>query len=68
MSRKPGPLVLSEAESQQLAHIVERGSDWRARQRARTLLLLHSGEPMNCGRRAVFGLPEPADQTSGQAS
>ncbi len=47
MSRKPRPFVLSEAESEQLAHIVERGSDWRARQRARTLLLLHSGKPMN---------------------
>ena len=47
MSRKPRPLALSEAESQQLAHIVERGGDWRARQRARALLLLHSGKPMN---------------------
>lgn len=47
MSRKPRPLILSEAESQQLAHLVERGSDWRARCRARTLLLLHSGKPIN---------------------
>jgi transposase len=47
MSRKPRPFALSEAECQQLAHIVERGSDWRARQRARTLLLLHSGKPIN---------------------
>jgi hypothetical protein len=29
ISRKPCPLVLSEAESQQLAHIVERGSELR---------------------------------------
>ena len=47
MSRKPRPFALSETESQQLAHIVERGRDWRARQRARTLLLLHSGKPIN---------------------
>ena len=47
MSRKPRSFSLCEAECQQLAHIVERGSDWRARQRARTLLLLHSGKPIN---------------------
>ena len=47
MPRKPRPLVLCEADCQQLAHIVERGGDWRARQRARTLLLLHSGKPIN---------------------
>jgi transposase len=47
MPRKPSPLVLCEADCQQLAHIVERGGDWRARQRARTLLLLHSGKPIN---------------------
>ncbi len=47
MSRKPRPFALSEADRQQLAHIVERGSDWRARQRVRTLLLLHSGKPIN---------------------
>jgi hypothetical protein len=47
MSRKPRSLVPCEADCQQLAHIVERGSDWRARQRARTLLLLHIGEPIN---------------------
>lgn len=47
MSRKPRPLVLSEAECQQLAHIAERGDDWRARQRSRTLLMLHSGKPIN---------------------
>ncbi len=47
MSRKPRPFALSEADRQQLAHIVERGSDWRVRQRARTLLLLHSGKPIN---------------------
>ena len=44
MSRKPRSRVLCEAD---LTHIVERGSDWRARQRARTLLLLHSGKPIN---------------------
>ena len=47
MSRKPRSFSLCEAECQQLAHIVERGQDWRARQRARTLLLLHSGKPIN---------------------
>lgn len=47
MSRKPRPLVLSESECQQLAHIAERGDDWRARQRSRTLLMLHSGKPIN---------------------
>jgi|GEM_PF-354174 transposase len=47
MSRKPRSFVLCEADCQQLTHIVERGSDWRARQRARTLLLLHSGKPIN---------------------
>lgn len=47
MSRKPRPLVLSEAECQQLAHIAERGDDWRVRQRSRTLLMLHSGKSIN---------------------
>ena len=47
MSRKPRSFVLCEADCQQLSHIVERGRDWRARQRARTLLLLHSGKPIN---------------------
>ena len=47
MSRKPRAFALREADSQQLTHIVERGHDWRARQRARTLLLLHSGKPIN---------------------
>ena len=47
MSRKPRSLVLSEVDCQQLAHIVERASDWQARQRVRTLLLLHSGKPIN---------------------
>ena len=47
MSRKPRPLVLSESECQQLAHIAERGDDWRARQRSRTLLMLHSGKSIN---------------------
>jgi len=47
MSRKPRSFSLCEAERQQLAHIVDRGRDWRARQRARTLLLLHSGKPIN---------------------
>lgn len=47
MSRKPRSFSLCEADRQQLAHIVERASDWRARQRARTLLLLHSGKPIN---------------------
>ena len=47
MSRKPRPLVLSEAECLQLAHIAERGGNWRARQRSRTLLMLHSGKPIN---------------------
>jgi len=47
MSRKPRPLVLSESERLQLAHIAERGDDWRARQRSRTLLMLHSGTSIN---------------------
>ena len=47
MSRKPRSFELCEADCQQLSHIVERGRDWRARQRARTLLLLHSGKPIN---------------------
>jgi transposase len=47
MSRKPRSFSLCEADRQQLAHIVDRGRDWRARQRARSLLLLHSGKPIN---------------------
>jgi transposase len=47
MSRKPRSFALCEAECQELAHIVERGGDWQARQRARTLLLLYSGKPIN---------------------
>ena len=45
MSRKPRSFVLCEADCQQLTHIVEQRCDWRARQRARTLL--HSGKPIN---------------------
>ena len=47
MSRKLRSFKLCEADRPQLAHIVERGSDWRARQRACTLLLLHSSKPIN---------------------
>ena len=47
MSRKPRPLVLSEADCQQLAHAAERHDNWRTRQRCRTLLMLHSGKPIN---------------------
>ena len=40
MSRKAKSLTLTEEERQQLRWIDERGSDWRERRRARTLLLL----------------------------
>jgi hypothetical protein len=47
MSDKPYPLILSEAECQQLAHIAERSIDWRTRRRSRMLLMPHSGKPIN---------------------
>jgi len=43
MSRTAKSLTLTEEERQQLRRIDERGSDWRERRRARTLLLLDKG-------------------------
>ncbi len=43
MSRKAKSLTLTEEGRQQLRQIDERGSDWRERRRARTLLLLDKG-------------------------
>lgn len=47
MSNKYSPLVLSEAERLQLAHIAKRGDNWRARKCSRTLLTRHSGTSIN---------------------
>lgn len=43
MSRKAKTLTLTAEERQQLTQIDERGSDWRERRRARTVLLLDGG-------------------------
>ncbi|MBK8115698.1 MAG: hypothetical protein IPK44_14870 [Candidatus Accumulibacter sp.] len=43
MSRKAKTLALTEEERRQLTQINERGSDWRERRRARTVLLLDKG-------------------------
>ena len=43
MSRKAKTLSLTEEERGQLTQIDERGSDWRERRRARTVLLLDKG-------------------------
>ena len=43
MSRPAKTVTLSEEERQRLARIDERGSDWRERRRARTVLLLAQG-------------------------
>ena len=43
MSRKAKTLALTEEERCQLTQIVERGSDWRERRRARAVLLLDKG-------------------------
>ena len=43
MSRQAKTVTLSEEERRRLARIDERGSDWRERRRARTVLLLAQG-------------------------
>ena len=43
MSRTAKTLALTEEERRQLTQIDERGSDWRERRRARTVLLLDKG-------------------------
>ena len=43
MSRQAKSVTLSEEERRRLARIDERGSDWRERRRARTVLLLDQG-------------------------
>ncbi|MEF8710872.1 MAG: helix-turn-helix domain-containing protein [Candidatus Accumulibacter propinquus] len=43
MSRKAKTLALTEEERRQQTQIKERGSDWRERRRARTVLLLDKG-------------------------
>jgi transposase len=43
MSRKAKTLTLTDEERRQLTQIEERGSDWRERRRARTILLLDQG-------------------------
>ena len=43
MSRKAKTLTLTEEERRRLTQIAERGSDWRERRRARTVLLLDQG-------------------------
>ena len=46
MPRKAKTLVLTDEERSQLTEIDHRGSDWRERQRARTVLLLDKGESL----------------------
>lgn len=41
------PPIFSKSKCQKLAHIAERDDDRRARQRSRTLLMQHSGKPLN---------------------
>ena len=43
MSRRAKTLTLTAQERQQLTQVEERGSDWRERRRARTVLLLAEG-------------------------
>ncbi|WP_353849941.1 helix-turn-helix domain-containing protein [Accumulibacter sp.] len=43
MSRRAQTLTLTAQERQQLTQVEERGSDWRERRRARTVLLLAEG-------------------------
>ena len=43
MSRRAKTLTLTAAEREHLTQVEERGSDWRERRRARTLLLLDKG-------------------------
>ena len=47
MSRKAKTLALTEEERRQLTQINERGSDWRERRRARTVLLLDQGRSID---------------------
>ena len=68
MSRKAKTLTLTEEERRQLTQIEARGSDWRERRRARTVLLLGQGrsiedvvaeqkihrETANCGVRSFL--------------
>ena len=43
MSRRAKKFTLTAQERQQLTQVEERGSDWRERRRARTVLLLAEG-------------------------
>jgi len=45
------PVELSEAEREQLQTIIKKGSDWRERERAQTILMLSEGQ-------AVFAVAE----------
>lgn len=47
MSRTAKTLALTEEERRQLTQIDERGSDWRKRRRARTVLLLDEGRSLD---------------------
>ena len=65
MSRAAKSLTLTEEERQQLRRIDERGSDWRERRRARTLLLLDQGLSIDA---AVTEQKIPAALASAQIS
>jgi transposase len=39
-----GPIELSESEREQLQLIIKKGSDWRERERAQTILMLSDGQ------------------------
>jgi transposase len=41
---KAKPIELSESEREQLQMIIKKGSDWRERDRAQTILMLSNGE------------------------
>ena len=46
MGRKVKPLIISIEDRSRLDNIVSRGSDWRERERAQTLIYLHEGYSM----------------------
>jgi hypothetical protein len=47
MSRRAKTLTLTAEERQHLMQVEERGSDWRERRRARTVLLLDEGRSLD---------------------
>jgi hypothetical protein len=55
MSRRAKKFTLTAQERQQLTQVEERGSDWRERRRARTVLLL--AEELTKGGQGAYRAP-----------